>query len=69
MAEEIANANIEHFKKLLQTEASAEKRRVIERLSAEKEQKLAALKKRSDRKDRLTVSSYSSQCVHIDERA
>jgi hypothetical protein len=46
MPEEIAKANIEHFKKLLQTEMDAKKRLVIERLLAEEEMKLAALKKR-----------------------
>jgi hypothetical protein len=50
MPREIAKANIEHFNKLLETEADANKRAVIERLLAEEEQKLAALKKRSERK-------------------
>jgi hypothetical protein len=50
MPEEIAKANIEHFKKLLETEADAEKRAVIKRLLAEEEQKLAALRKRGERK-------------------
>jgi len=51
MPQDIAKANIEHFKKLLETETDAEKRAVIERLLAEQEQKLAALKNRSDRKE------------------
>jgi len=51
MPQDIAKANIEHFKKLLETERDAEKRAVIERLLAEQEQKLAALKNRSDRKE------------------
>ena len=51
MPQEIAKANIEHFKKLLETETDAQKRAVIERLLAEHEQKLAALKNRSDRKE------------------
>ncbi len=47
----IAKANIEHFKKLLETETDAAKRGVLERLLAEEELKLAAaLKGRSDRK-------------------
>jgi hypothetical protein len=46
MPEEIAKANIEHFKNLLQTEMDVKKRVVIERLLAEEEVKLAALKKR-----------------------
>ena len=50
MPEEIAKANIEHFKKLLETEADAQKRRVLQQLLAEEEQKLAALKKRSEGK-------------------
>jgi hypothetical protein len=45
MPKEIAKANIEHFKKLLQTEADAEKRAVIERLLAEEELKLASPRK------------------------
>lgn len=47
MPEEIAKANIEHFRKLLETESDAKKRAVIERLLAEEERKLAALRKRS----------------------
>jgi len=50
MPEQIAKANIAHFKKLLETETDAKKRAVIERLLAEEEQKLAALKK-SQRKE------------------
>jgi hypothetical protein len=46
MPEEIAKANVEHFKKLLQTETDAKKRAVIEQLLAEEEAKVAALKKR-----------------------
>jgi hypothetical protein len=46
MPEGIARANIEHFKKLLETEMDAQKRAVVERLLAEEELKLAALKKR-----------------------
>lgn len=44
MPEEIASANIEHFKKLLETETDAERRAVIERLLAEEKSKLAALR-------------------------
>jgi hypothetical protein len=52
MPDWIARANIEHFKKLLETEADPERRRVIERELAEKELKLAAaLRKRSERKE------------------
>ncbi len=48
---EIANANIEHFKKLLETETDAAKRDVLKRLLAEEELKLAAaLKSLNDRK-------------------
>jgi hypothetical protein len=50
MPQEIAKANIEHFKKLLETETDAQKRAVIERLLAEEERK--ALKMRSNRKER-----------------
>jgi hypothetical protein len=46
MPEEIAKANIEHFKKLLKMEMDAKKRAVIERLLAEEEQKLTTLKRR-----------------------
>ncbi|WP_342708327.1 hypothetical protein AAFG13_23250 [Bradyrhizobium sp. B124] len=45
MPEEIANANIAHFKKLLETETDAERRAAIERLLAEEEElKVAALR-------------------------
>jgi len=46
MPEEIAKANIEHFKRLLETETDTKKRAVIERRLAEEERKLTALKKR-----------------------
>lgn len=47
----IAKANIEHFKKLLETETDEKKRAVLQDLLAEEELKLAAaLKARSDRK-------------------
>jgi hypothetical protein len=48
--QEIAKANIEHFRKLLGTEIDAKKRAVIERLLAEEEQKLAALKRGNEKK-------------------
>jgi hypothetical protein len=52
MADWIARANIEHFKKLLQAEKDPEKRSVIERELAEEERKLAAiLKSRNERKE------------------
>ena len=44
MPEEIANANIAHFKTLLETETDAERRAAIERLLAEEELKVAALR-------------------------
>lgn len=50
MPAEIARANIEHFKKLLETETDAKKRDVIQRLLVEEEQKLAALKHWPERK-------------------
>jgi hypothetical protein len=51
MADWIARANIEHFKKLLQTEKDPAKRSVIERELGEEEQKLAAiLKSQNERK-------------------
>ncbi len=51
MPEEIAKANVEHFEKLLETKSDAKKRAVLERLLAEEELKLAALKKkRTERK-------------------
>lgn len=51
MPEEIAKANIEHYKKLLETETDAQKRAVIERLMAEEELKIsAALKARAERR-------------------
>jgi hypothetical protein len=51
MAEEIAKANIEYLKKLLETETDGSKRAFIQRTLAEEEQKLAALRKRSKRKE------------------
>ena len=53
MPEEIAKANIEHFRGLLETEADPKKRATIERLLAEEEAKLVALKKRrkNEKKD------------------
>jgi hypothetical protein len=51
MPDWIANANVEHFKKLLKSESDPAKRRVIERELAEEEQKLAALKKQAERKE------------------
>ncbi len=44
MPEEIAKANIDHFKKLLETETDPKKRAVIERLLAEEELKVATLR-------------------------
>lgn len=53
MPDEIARLNIEHFKKLLETEGDPQKRGVIKQLLAEEELKLAALlKARGDRKKR-----------------
>ena len=50
MPVEIAKANIEHFRELLQTETDAKKRGVLERLLAEEKLKLAAaLKARSEK--------------------
>jgi hypothetical protein len=45
MPEEIAKANIEHFEKLLETEADPKKRAVIERLLTEEKLKAAALRR------------------------
>ena len=48
---DIAKANIEHFKKLLEAETNAQKRGIVERLLAEEELNLAvALKELSDRR-------------------
>ena len=44
MPDWIARANIQHFKKLLETEKDPRKRAMIERELAEEEAKLAALK-------------------------
>ncbi|UFX45423.1 hypothetical protein HAP47_0001440 [Bradyrhizobium sp. 41S5] len=52
MADWIARANIEHFKKLLESETDADKRHVIERELAEEEQRLATLlKKKNETKE------------------
>jgi hypothetical protein len=45
MPEEIAKANIEHFKRLLETETEPKKCATIARLLAEEGSKLATLKK------------------------
>jgi hypothetical protein len=50
MPDWIAKANIEHFKKLLETEKDPRKRAVIERELVEEEAKLAAIKKQGERK-------------------
>lgn len=50
MPELIAKANIEHFTKLLETEADPDKRRVLEQLLAEERLKLAGLKPPEKRK-------------------
>jgi hypothetical protein len=47
MPDWIANANIEHFRQLLETETDPQKRAIIQRELAEKAAKLAALKKQS----------------------
>jgi hypothetical protein len=53
MPDWVAKANIEHFKKLLETEKDPRKRAVIEKELAEEEAKLAALlKDRNERKER-----------------
>lgn len=46
MADEIARANIEHFRKLLATEKDEVKRKVLTKLLAEQEQKLAEIMRR-----------------------
>ena len=51
MPDWIAKANIEHFKKLLETEKDPQKRAMIERELAEEESKLAALRKQGERKE------------------
>ena len=51
MPDWIAEANIKHFKKLLEKEKDQQKRSVIERELVEEEAKLAALKKQGDRKE------------------
>jgi hypothetical protein len=50
MPDWIAKANIEHFKKLLETEKDARTRAVIERELAEEEAKLAELLKKRGEK-------------------
>ncbi len=52
MPDWIVRANIEHFRKLLETEKDPRKRAVIERELAEEETKLAVLlKARGERKE------------------
>ena len=52
MDEFVAKANIEHFKAQLKTETDEGKRRVLERLLADEEQKLAAaLRRRRERNE------------------
>jgi hypothetical protein len=50
MPDWIVKANIERFKKLLETEKDHCKRAIIEQELAEEEAKLAALKKQGERK-------------------
>ena len=50
MPDWIARANIEHFKKLLETEKDPRRRAVIERELAEEEAKLAELLKKPGEK-------------------
>ena len=50
MEVQVANANIEHFKKLLETEMNGPKRNVLERLLAEETSKLAAALSRQNEK-------------------
>lgn len=50
MPDWIARANIEHFKRLLETEKDPQKRAVIECELAEEEARLADLKKRGGKK-------------------
>ena len=51
MPDWIARANIEHFKKLLETEKDPQKRAMIERELAEEEAKLAAILKPQRKSD------------------
>ena len=44
----VARLNIEHYRKLLETETDEKKRATLTRLLAEEEAKLAALDKRTD---------------------
>jgi hypothetical protein len=50
MPDWIARANIEHFKKLLETEKDPQRRAMIERELAEEEAKLAELLKKQGEK-------------------
>ena len=70
MPEKIAKANIEHFKKLLETKTDAKKRAMIERLLAEEELKLAALKKRRSERKRTDglIPLAPVRWVHIHRR-
>ena len=51
MPDWIAKANIEHFKRLLETEKDPQKRAMIERELAEEESKRAVLRNQSGRKE------------------
>ena len=51
MPDWIAKANIEHFKRLLETEKDPQKRAMIERELAEEEAKLDALRNQNERKE------------------
>jgi hypothetical protein len=68
MPEKIAKANIEHFRKLLETKTDAKKRAMIERLLAEEELKLAALKKRRSERKRTDGLLAPVHWVHIHRR-
>ena len=61
MPDWVAKANIEHFKKLLETEKDPRKRAVIEKELAEEEAKLAALlKDRNEREERRSTAASAS---------
>jgi len=51
MPDSIARANIEHFKKLLETENDPQKRAVIERELAEQEARLATILRQQRKSD------------------
>ncbi len=67
MDKTVADLNIEHFKKLLETETDPVRRRTLQRLLAEEEAKLVIAMANKDYQEtwELVVSGQGRQCVGL----